>query len=125
LEISKASHFFPKGPNIRIFSLAGYYENFAIAAADFLPRRDLSAENAGPGSQSLFCLMKIPVLLLLAWTAQQSEAREVFQIAPLARTQTERRRWRIFDSGVATVDRMIAIQTTADLLDACLPHSPS
>jgi hypothetical protein len=37
--------------------------------------------------------MKIPVLLLLAWTAQQSEAREVFQIAPLARTQTERRRW--------------------------------
>jgi hypothetical protein len=35
--------------------------------------------------------MKIPVLLLLAWTAQQSEAREVFQIAPLARTQIERR----------------------------------
>jgi hypothetical protein len=35
--------------------------------------------------------MKMPVLLLLAWTAQQSEAREVFQIAPLAaRTQTER-----------------------------------
>jgi hypothetical protein len=29
--------------------------------------------------------MKIPVLLLLAWTAQQSEAREVFQIAPLGR----------------------------------------
>jgi hypothetical protein len=26
---------------------------------------------------------------------------------------------------VATGDRMIAIQTTADLLDACLPHSPS
>jgi hypothetical protein len=25
--------------------------------------------------------MKIPMLLLLAWTAQQSEAREVFQIA--------------------------------------------
>jgi hypothetical protein len=37
--------------------------------------------------------MKIPVLLLLAWTAPQSEAREVFQIASLARTQTERRRW--------------------------------
>ena len=35
---------------------------------------------AGPGScQFLFCLMKIPVLLLLAWTAQQSEAREVFR----------------------------------------------
>jgi hypothetical protein len=47
---------------------------------------------AGPGSrQSLFCLMKIPVSLLLAWTAQQSEAREAFQIAPLARTQSERR----------------------------------
>jgi hypothetical protein len=35
--------------------------------------------------------MKIPVLFLLAWTARQSQAREVFQIAPLARTQTERR----------------------------------
>jgi len=49
---------------------------------------------AGPGScQFSFCLMKIPVLLLLAWTAQQSEARKLFQIAPLARAETERRRW--------------------------------
>jgi hypothetical protein len=39
-----------------------------------------------------FFLMKIPVLLLLAWVAQQSEAREVFQIAPLPRTQSERLR---------------------------------
>ncbi len=36
--------------------------------------------------------MKIPVLLRLAWAAQRSEAREVFRIAPLARTQTERHR---------------------------------
>jgi hypothetical protein len=44
-------------------------------------------------------LVKIPVLLLLAWTAQQSEAREVFQIAPLARTQSERRRRLALASG--------------------------
>jgi hypothetical protein len=39
------------------------------------------------------------MLLLLAWTAQQSEAREVFQIAPLARTQSERRRRLALASG--------------------------
>jgi len=31
-------------------------------------------------------------LLRLAWAAQRSEGREVFQIAPRARTQSERRR---------------------------------
>ena len=49
-------------------------------------------------------LVKIPVLLLLAWTAQQSEAREVFQIAPLARTQTERRRRLALASGFRLSD---------------------
>jgi hypothetical protein len=40
--------------------------------------------------------MKIPMLLRLAWAAQRSEGREVFQIARRARTQSERRvgsRW--------------------------------
>jgi len=32
--------------------------------------------------QSPFCLMKIPVLLRLAWVAQRSVARKVCQIAP-------------------------------------------
>ena len=36
--------------------------------------------------------VKIPVLLRLAWAAQRSETREVCRIAPLARTQSERRR---------------------------------
>ncbi|PYJ67020.1 MAG: hypothetical protein DME76_15970, partial [Verrucomicrobia bacterium] len=46
---------------------------------------------AGPAScQSLFCLMKIAVLLRSARAAQRSEGREVFKIAPLARTQSER-----------------------------------
>jgi hypothetical protein len=36
--------------------------------------------------------MKIPMLLRLAWAAQRSEGREVFQIARRARTQSERRR---------------------------------
>jgi len=36
--------------------------------------------------------MKITVVLRLAWAAQRSLAREVFQIAPLAQTQTERHR---------------------------------
>jgi hypothetical protein len=48
---------------------------------------------AGPASrQSPFCLMKSPVLLRLVRAAQRSEAREVFLLAPLARTQSERRR---------------------------------
>jgi hypothetical protein len=33
-----------------------------------------------------------PVLLRLAWVAQPSVVRKVFQIAPLAQTQTERLR---------------------------------
>jgi hypothetical protein len=35
-------------------------------------------------------LLKIAVLLRLAWAMQRSEALEVFRIAPLAQTQTER-----------------------------------
>jgi hypothetical protein len=34
--------------------------------------------------------MKIPVLFRLAWMAQRSVVRKVFQIAPLAQTQAER-----------------------------------
>jgi hypothetical protein len=48
---------------------------------------------AGPGScQSPFCLMKIPVLLRLAWVAQRSEALDLFAVGALAQTKTERHR---------------------------------
>jgi hypothetical protein len=49
--------------------------------------------------QSHFCLMKTPVLLRMARAMQRSEAREVFQIAPHARTQSERRRRLALASG--------------------------
>ena len=42
--------------------------------------------------QSSESLVKIPMLLRLAWAVQRSEGHEVFQTAPLARTQSERLR---------------------------------
>src|SRR5262245_49552556 len=69
---------------------------------------------AGPvGCQSSFCLMKIPMLLRPAWAAQQSEAREVCRITPLARTQSEQRRRLALTTGfrllrLSGIDRIAA-----------------
>ena len=46
----------------------------------------------GESCQFLFCLIKNPVLCWAARPESSREAREVSQIAPLARTQSERRR---------------------------------
>ena len=64
-----------------------------------------SNDIAGPGSrQSLICLMKIPVLLLLAWRRRSSRRRaKCFRSAPLARAQTERRRWLALVTGFGKV----------------------
>jgi hypothetical protein len=59
---------------------------------------------AGPvRCQSFLCLRKIPLLLRSAWAAQRSEAREVFQIAPLTRIQSERVRRLALASGFRLV----------------------
>src|SRR5262247_1166080 len=60
---------------------------------------------AGPAScQSPFCLMKILVLLSLAWAASWSLEHKVFQIAPHAQTQSERRRRLALASGFRLSD---------------------
>jgi len=50
--------------------------------------------------------MKIPMLLRPAWAAQQSEAREVCRITPLARTQSEQRRRLALAGGFGSSDRL-------------------
>jgi hypothetical protein len=62
--------------------------------------------------------VKIAVLLRLARAAQQSEAREVLRIAPLARTQSERRRRLALATGfrllrLSGIDRIAAPESVA------------
>ena len=53
----------------------------------------------GESCQFLFCLMKNPLLYRAARPESGREARERFLIAPLARTQSERRRRLALASG--------------------------
>ena len=66
--------------------------------------------------------MKIAVLLRPARAAQRSEAREVFRIAPLARTQSERRRRLALATGFRAAANslfMPALFSFAEYLAAC------
>ncbi len=68
----------------------------------FFSARSYIAEPAS--RQAHVRLVKPPVLLRLTWAAQRSERRDLFFIAPLARTQSERLRRLALATGFGSSD---------------------